>query len=65
MLLEKIDAAIAASERDLAALTIKLVNIKSLMSDPIPGGPFGEGCKKVLDTFLEMSEQAGFYCTDY
>lgn len=65
MLLEKIDATIADCERELAELTIKLVNIKSVKSKPVPGGPFGEGCKKVLDTFLQLSEQEGFYCTDY
>ncbi len=65
MLLEKIDGAIAACERELAALTIKLVNIKSVKSEPVPGGPFGAGCKQVLDTFLELGKQEGFFCTDY
>ena len=64
-LLERIDEKIRECTRELAALTVKLVNIKSLKSEPVPGGPFGEGCRKVIDTVLELAQQEGFYCTDY
>ena len=64
-LLEKIDAKIGACTRELADLTIKLINIKSLMTEPVPGAPFGEGCKQVLDTVLDLGRQEGFFCTDY
>jgi len=64
-LLEKIDKLIDESTEKLAYDTIKLVNIKSVKGEPLPGAPFGEGPKKVLDTFLEMSAAEGFYCTDY
>ena len=64
-LLTQIDDAIANCTRDLAALTIQLINIKSLKSEPVPGGPFGAGCKQVLDTVMELGQKEGFYCTDY
>lgn len=64
-LLAKIDAMIQDCTEELANLTIKLINIKSVKSTPAPGAPFGEGCKQVLDTVMELSKQEGFYCTDY
>lgn len=41
-LIAKIDELIEASRADLAADTIKLVDIKSVMGVPLPGAPFGE-----------------------
>ena len=64
-MINKIDRAIENCTRQLAELTKELVNIKSLKSAPVPGGPFGEGCKKVLDRVMELGRQEGFYCTDY
>ncbi len=64
-LLSQIDAKIEECTRELAALTIKLVNIKSVKSEPVPGGPFGAGCKQVLDTVMELGRKEGFFCTDY
>lgn len=64
-LLSKIDEMIDESSRDLVSDTIKLVNIKSVEGEPLDGAPFGEGPKKVLDAFVEMSEKAGFYTKDY
>ena len=64
-LLTLIDTEIENCTARLAADTIKLVNIKSVQSDPLPGAPFGEGAKRVLDTFVEMAGADGFYTTDY
>lgn len=64
-LLAQIDAMIDGCTRELAELTVRLINIKSTKTPPVPGGPFGAGCKQVLDTVMELGQQAGFHCTDY
>ncbi len=64
-LIELIDKEIEEFEARLAADTIKLVNIKSVRSEPLPGAPFGEGARRVLDTFMDMANGEGFYTTDY
>ena len=64
-LLSLIDNEIESCTARLAADTIQFVNIKSVRSEPLPGAPFGEGAKKMLDTFLEIAEKDGFFCTDY
>lgn len=64
-LIAKIDKLIEDSRADLVADTIKLVNIKSVQGEPLPGAPFGEGPRKVLDAVLEMGEKEGFFTTDY
>ena len=64
-LLPKIDAMIEESDNVLEHDTIKLVNIKSVKSDPKPGAPFGKGPKKVLDKFMKMGKKRGYYVTDY
>lgn len=64
-LLKQIDTMIEGCTRELAELTMGLINIKSVKSDPVPGGPFGEGCKRVLDTVMELAQREGFFCTDY
>ncbi len=60
-----IDDEIDRSREQVAADTIRFVNIKSVKSDPLPGAPFGEGVKKVLDTFAQMASADGFYTADY
>jgi len=64
-LIEKIDKAILEVRDDLVRDTIRMVNIKSVRGEPLPGAPFGEGPRKVLDTALEMGKDAGFYPEDY
>ena len=64
-LIEKIDAAIEAAERDVVADTIRLVNMKSVQGDPLPGAPFGEGPRAVLDEAIRMGKVEGLYCVDY
>ena len=64
-LIREIDALIEASREELAADTIKLVNIKSVKSAPVPNAPFGEGTKQVLDYMLDAGRNAGFDTKDY
>ena len=64
-ILTKIDEMIEASTEKLAADTIRLVNINSEKSEPVPGAPWGIGPRAVLDEVLKMSKDAGFYTTDY
>ena len=64
-ILTKIDEMIEASTEKLAADTIRLVNINSEKSEPIPGAPWGIGPRAVLDEVLKMGKDAGFYTTDY
>ncbi len=61
----RIDSLIDEYESKMVEDTIKLVNIKSVRSEPIPGAPFGEGSRKVLDTVLRMGKENGFFCRDY
>ncbi len=65
LLIEKIDGLIENSRKEVANLTKKLVNIKSVQEESRPGAPFGEGVKKVLDTVIELGKAADFYTTDY
>lgn len=64
-ILSKIDRLITESRQDLAELTKKLVNIKSVQEPALPGAPFGLGVKKVLDTAAKLGKEKGFYTTDY
>lgn len=51
--------------RELAELTVRLINIKSTQGEPLPGAPFGLGPKQVLDEMLRIGKENGFFCTDY
>lgn len=64
-ILTKIDEMIEASTEKLAADTIRLVNINSEKSEPVPGAPWGIGPRAVLDEVLKMGKDDGFYATDY
>ena len=64
-LIAKIDEMIAASKEDLAEATKKLVNIKSVKGEALPGAPFGKGPKQVLDAVLDMGQKEGFYTVDH
>ena len=64
-LLQKIDLCIDACRSELAKTTIELVNIRSVQGEPLPGAPFGEGPRRMLDKTLEMGRDAGFYPVDY
>ena len=64
-LIQKIDEAIEASERELVQDIIRLVNIKSVKGEPLPGAPFGEGPRAVLDEALRMGEAIGLHGVDY
>ena len=64
-LMQKIDERIDGLRDELAALTMELINIKSVQGPPLPGAPFGKGPKAVLDRMLTLGREAGFSCTDY
>ena len=64
-LIKKIDELIEADRANIAADVIKLVNIRSVREEPLPGAPFGAGPRKVLDTVLEMGKERGFETFDY
>ena len=64
-ILTKIDEMIEASAKQVAADTIRLVNINSEKGEPLPGAPWGAGPRAVLDEVLKMGKADGFYTTDY
>lgn len=64
-LLQKIDSCIEECRNEIAKTTIELVNIRSVQGAPLPGAPFGEGPRRMLDKALEMGREAGFYPVDY
>ena len=64
-LLQQIDQCIEAAKEDLTQDIIKLIGVKSVKEEPMPGAPFGLGPRAVLDTVLKMGEQEGFCTTDY
>ena len=60
-----LDQKIGQLRQELADLVIRLVNIKSVQEAPLPGAPFGEGPRLVLDEMLKLGRDSGFFCTDY
>ncbi|MBR2473390.1 MAG: Sapep family Mn(2+)-dependent dipeptidase [Clostridia bacterium] len=58
-LIKKIDELVDADYDNIVKDVIELVNIKSVRGEPLPGAPFGEGPKKVLDRVLEIGEERG------
>ena len=64
-LIEQLDKRIDELRDELAQLPIRLVNIKSVQGQPLPGAPFGEGPRRVLDDVLAFGRESGFYTTDY
>ncbi len=64
-LIEQLDKQIDELRSELAARTIRLVNIKSVQEPAVPGAPFGEGPRRVLDEVLSWGREDGFYNTDY
>lgn len=64
-LLKQIDRRIEASREDLTRDIIRLIGIKSVKEEPLPGAPFGRGPKEVLEAVLKMGEQEGFFTEDY
>lgn len=65
VLIAQIDQEIEASRRELAQDVIRLIGIKSVKGDPLPGAPFGQGPKAMLDAAMSMGQQEGFYTEDY
>ena len=61
----QIDQAIERSMVDLKQDLMKLIGIKSVKGEPLPGAPFGAGPRAVLDAVLDMGKQEGFYTTEH
>ena len=64
-ILAQLDEKIDGLREELAALTIRLINIKSVQEAALPGAPFGIGPKRVLDEVLQLGKAEGFSCVDY
>ena len=64
-LIMQIDQAIEKSMDDLKMDLIKLIGIKSVKGEPLPGAPFGADPRAVLDAVLDMGKQEGFYTTEH
>lgn len=64
-LIEKIDRMIEERRPLLTSDIIELVNIKSVKENALPGAPFGEGPRRLLDRVLDMGERDGFHTVDY
>ena len=64
-IIEIIDKEIENARPLLVSDTIHFVSIRSVQEDPLPGAPFGEGPKKMLDEFMKIAEGDGFYVKDY
>lgn len=63
--ISKIDEMIEKSRDALAKSTIEMINIRSVLGEPLPGAPFGEGPKKMLDFLLDKGECDGFFTENY
>ncbi len=64
-LLKQIDQKIEECRAQLAQDTIKLIAVRSVQGEPLPGAPFGEGPRAMLDAVVQMGEQEGFVPTRY
>ena len=64
-LVEKIDAFIAENEQNYIRDIQTLVRIKSIADPNTDVKPFGQGCRDVLDTALEMGKNMGFDTENY
>ncbi len=64
-LLKKIDSEVENCREDLAKDTIRLIAVKSVKGEPLPGAPFGAGPRQMLDTVLEWGRKEGFYTEDH
>ncbi len=64
-LLKRIDQEIENCRADLARDTIRLIAVKSVKGDPLPGAPFGEGPRAMLDTVMDWGRSEGFYAEDH
>jgi succinyl-diaminopimelate desuccinylase len=54
-----IQEALNRYEEDIVKGIQRLVRIRSVREDPLPGAPFGEGCAKALHEALEMAKELG------
>ncbi len=64
-IIEIIDKEIMDAKTNVISDTIKFVSIDSTKGEPVPGGPFGEGPKKMLEAVMEYGKKDGFFPKDY
>lgn len=64
-LLKKVDEMIEEVRPELVKDLVRLVAIKSVESEPLPGAPFGEGPRAMLDEMLKIGKDRGFETKDY
>ncbi len=57
---EKIDAYFEAKAERMTEAVRRLVRIRSVRSEPLPGMPFGEGVSKALSEALKIASELGF-----
>ena len=57
---EKLDKAIQDMQEEIIQAVRESVQIDSVKSEPAPGAPYGEGCKKALLNAIELGEKLGF-----
>ena len=65
ILLEQIDRKIEECRAELAQDIIKLIAVRSVQGEPLPGAPFGEGPRAMLDAVVKLGEREGFVPTRY
>lgn len=64
-MLRKIDLWIDGHRDDIVKDIIRLANIKSVSQPGNGVGPYGDGCKAVLDEMLRLGEEKGFIVKNY
>lgn len=64
-ILNKIDSLINECDEELIRDTSRFISIKSERGAPVPGAPFGEGPRKMLDEVLRLGNDEGFHTADY
>jgi len=64
-IIEIVDKEILESRANVVADTIKFISIDSTKGEPVAGGPFGIGPKKMLEAVMEYAQSDGFYPKDY
>ena len=63
-MIEFVDSWIDAHEDDMVRALQGSVRISSVQAAPLPGAPFGQGCRDALDYTLRLCESLGFTTGD-
>lgn len=57
---DTVDKIVKSLESQIKDSVCEMIKIKSVQDHPVDGGPFGQGNKDALETFLAMAEEMGF-----